>query len=332
MTARLLGKSLSMRSSLKKTYFTIREFCLHALGLLPVFSGNPEPKNQPEKIAVISQCRLGDAVFAVPLLQTLHARFPKADICVVSPPYVGEVFEMLPEVQAVIEYRRGSPWSGFVELLNTSRELRKCRFDLIIDLNTDGVLASSMLTFLSKPAFSIGYGQYGRGIFYKQSLEFPQWETPMVDLMINTLAPLSIAEPVRSIRLPVGREDIQEIYERLPWLRSPGHQTVVGLHPGAHHPTQRWPVAYYADLADRLIGTGRVQVILCGGRGDQSLIQEMRQQMTGIPHVVPDTLSLKALAALFSTLDLLICNNSGPLHLAGAVGTRTISFMGPTRA
>jgi len=310
----------------------MREIGLQALGRLPVFSKNLQLKGKPKKIAVISQRRLGDAVFAIPVLQTLRAHIPEAQIHVLSPPYVRDVFDMLPEVQEVIEYGGGSKWEATVALFAVSRELRRRRFDLLIDLNTDGALEFSLLAFLSQAAYSIGYSQFGRGVFYDRPLDFPEFETHMVDLMVNTLYPLPIASPVNSVRLPVKREDVHGIYERLPWVRSAGNRPLVGLHPGGHHPTQRWPVDYYADLADRLIATGRVEVVLCGGSQDQPLIEEMGDRMTGIPHVAPHTLSLRALAALFSTFDLFVCNNSGPLHLACAVGTRTISFMGPTRA
>lgn len=310
----------------------MRGICLQALGRLPVFSGIPQPKDRPGKIAVISQRRLGDAVFAIPVLQTLSAHFPGAELHVLSPPYVREVFDMLPEVQEVLEYGGGSKWGRPVELLAVSRESRKRRFDLVIDLNTDGALEFALLAFLSQAAYSIGYAQFGRGVFYDRPLDFPEKETPMVDLMLNTLSPLSIAPYVQSVHLPIKREDVYSLYERLPFVRSAGNRPLVGLHPGGHHPTQRWPVAYYADLADRLIAAGRVEVVLCGGSQDQPLVQEMQNRMTEIPHVAPHTLSVRSLAALFSTFDLFICNNSGPLHLAGAVGTRTISFMGPTRA
>lgn len=239
---------------------------------------------------------------------------------------------MLPEVQEVIEYGGNSQWGPIVDSLAVSRELRKRRFDLLIDLNTDGGLEFAFLSSFSRAACSIGYAQFGRGVLYDRPLEFPESPIPMVELMLNTLSPLSIASPTRSLRLPVKEEDLHGLYERLPWVQLSGNGYLVGLHPGGHHPTQRWPVEYYADLADHLIATGEVQVVLCGGGRDQPLIRQICSRMTEIPHVAPHTLPLRAFAALISRCHLFICNNSGPLHLACAVGTRTVSFMGPTRA
>jgi ADP-heptose:LPS heptosyltransferase len=202
----------------------------------------------------------------------------------------------------------------------------------LIDLTTDGSLVSAVLAGFAGQAYTIGYDQHGRGVFYNIALEYPRGGVHMVDLILNTLSPLPGVHADKTVDLKIPQEQRAEIRNR--WLADGFEvdQPVVGLHPGAVHPTQRWPVEYYAELADLTMVSGLAQVVLCGGPGDHELCRAVAGRMKEKPFIMPLLPSLQALAAFLSELDLFIGNNSGPLHLAAATGVRTVSFMGPTVA
>lgn len=318
---------LFLRQILKKTYLMARRSLLAGWsGLFRRRSRTGIPVS-PKKLLILSQLRLGDAVLSTPIFPLLKKRFPGCTISVLTNPYIREIFELCPEVDHILEYGKAQ---GIGENIRVIREIRRDPFDLLIDLNTDGSLIFALIAGLSRAGYSVGYDQDGRRAFYDSALPFPgEGGEHMLDLIVKTLSPLGVSPSKEPPRLTVPEPVLQEVRAKLPEVGIGQGQVLVGLHPGAVHPTQRWPVEYFAELGDRIMGAGLGRVILCGGEREGDMILGIIDRMKETPLYVR-TASLKQLAALISELDLLVCNNSGPLHLACAVGTSTISFMGPT--
>jgi ADP-heptose:LPS heptosyltransferase len=105
---------------------------------------------------------------------------------------------------------------------------------------------------------------------------------------------------------------------------------LIGLHPGGRHPTQRWGAERFARLAGRLSELGSRPVVLGGGPDAGDVDRIRRLAPVEVPHLETDA-DAKSLARALAGLDLLVCNNSGPLHLASLIGVPTVSTMGPTR-
>jgi ADP-heptose:LPS heptosyltransferase len=150
----------------------------------------------------------------------------------------------------------------------------------------------------------------------------------MVETVLGVLKPLGI--PIGSFR-PEIFLTASEIEGARRWLLQEGSDTgpFVAIHPGAFYETQRWPAEYYAALADRIMGTGRLKAILFGGPGDVKIVDRILS-MTRSRIVRCITADIRWFAALLSNCRLLVCNNSGPLHVASALEVPTVSFMGPT--
>jgi len=94
--------------------------------------------------------------------------------------------------------------------------------------------------------------------------------------------------------------------------------------------TRQWPSKYFTETADRIIESNEVKLIFVGERNDQGLIDRIISLMKNRPVAFFTDLSIQELAGLIDRANLMICNNSGPLHIAIALNTPTISFMGPT--
>jgi heptosyltransferase-2 len=102
----------------------------------------------------------------------------------------------------------------------------------------------------------------------------------------------------------------------------------LGIHAGASYATQRWSTAYFAALVRKLSETNH-DTVLIGSPADTALIYEIRARAGVQPLIFIDS-DLRKAIALISKLKLLVCNNSGPLHIAAALEIPTVSFMGPT--
>jgi len=104
---------------------------------------------------------------------------------------------------------------------------------------------------------------------------------------------------------------------------------LIGLHSGARPPARRWPTAYFASVADELVRLFGAQIILTGGTDETEIVHSTEEQMTTQPINLAGKTSLGGLAALINKLDLFISNDTGPAHLAYAVGTPSITIFGP---
>lgn len=107
-----------------------------------------------------------------------------------------------------------------------------------------------------------------------------------------------------------------------------GGGPVVGLFPGANAPARRWPVARFVELAGRLAGDG-AQIVTLGGAGEVGLTAQVAAGATGALDAGGET-DVVGLAALLSLCDLVVTNDTGPMHLASAVGTPTVTLWGPS--
>jgi ADP-heptose:LPS heptosyltransferase len=103
----------------------------------------------------------------------------------------------------------------------------------------------------------------------------------------------------------------------------------VGIHPGGRYPSQRWPLDKFSQLADMLVKKYKAKILIVGGVGEENLVDKI-QAMMQEKAVKIKGLSLDKLVALIAQMDLLICNNSGPLHIAVSLKIPTVSTMGPT--
>jgi len=127
---------------------------------------------------------------------------------------------------------------------------------------------------------------------------------------------------------PHARQEVEQL------LRQEGVQpdkSLIACHVSSNNgQSKRWPIPYWATLIDRLIGEDGAQVVLTGAPGDLPLIEMVIRRMHKRPINLAGKTSLTQLAALLQRADLLISGDSGPMHIAGAVGTPLIAIHGPT--
>ncbi len=320
------------RARIKKLYLSLRTVLLRGVGpvlrrrregLLPV---------APAKVLVITQPRLGDAVLSIPVFAALRKRYPEARVSALANPYVQPLYGCLPDIDAVVQHPAIGGAVRWIGLRSLCRTLQEEAFDLIIDLNTDGRLASACIARFGGDGFSLGYEGSGRGIFFDDAVALPETPRHFVELVLRLLVPLGAEPDDKTPRLAVLEEQRRRVHSRLTEETGCAETPRIGLHPGGHHPTQRWPPEFFSALADRIVASGTGRVVLFGGPHEWDQVLQIHEMMGRTPIVAPVSLALQDLAAWLSAMDLLVCNNSGPLHLAAAVGTPTISFMGPTQA
>ena len=282
-------------------------------------------RREKPKILFIRIDRIGDLVLSTPALKALKQAFPNGELSVLASQTNYPILLNNPFVDQIIIYSRRLKFKDKIDLI---KHLRKCHFDLAIDPYPDYELKTAFIAFITGAKKRIGYAAYGRELFF--NLQSPQIRNNQhfVDLTLDVLKPLGIVTKDKTPEIYVTESEKEYAVN---WLKNKkiGDRPIIGIHPGAHFESQRWPVARFAELVTKLNAEMKVNLIIFGSRGDREIVKRIvaLSKDDVLTHISDD---LRQFVALVSTCNVLICNNSGPLHIAIALKIPTISTMGPT--
>ena len=270
------------------------------------------------RVLVVRYSALGDVVLATAILDPLRARFPDLRLeWVTSAPYA-PLLEGLPGIAAVHSLRRGKDGNSG----QLRRELRG-RFDLAIDLQNK--LRTALLVREAAPRrITFRRRTTWQSISAAFGYDPPLGGAHATELYAGALRELGVDGPGRlEISLsPEARLRAGELLDAIPG-------PIVALAPGATWATKRWAPQRFAELAEALADDG-ASLVLAGGPGDREAFAQLRAALRAPIAADLSSLSIEALAAALARVDLLVSNDSGPVHLASAVGTPVLALYGPT--
>jgi len=282
---------------------------------------------QPARICIIKPSSLGDVIHALPILGALRARWPLAQITwVVRRPF-HEVLEGHPHLDELLVYDRGRrnrvDLRAGARMAGLLRALSRGRFDLAVDLQ--GLFRSGLMTAATRAQVRVGFADAREGAhwFYTDSVVAPRLEIHAVERMLRVATALGgeVTEP--RFDVPIGEGDRLWAQAILSKVRSPR----IILNVGARWPTKRWPPEHFAEVARRAVAEFGAGLIAVGSADDRPRVDELAGHLGSVPLLdLCGQTRLLELAALNVESDLLISNDTGPLHLAAAVGARVVGI------
>lgn len=286
------------------------------------------------RILVRSTNWVGDAVMSLPALEALRQRFPRAEIVLLSKPWVNELYWHHPAVNRQIIYKphgehRG-PW-GFMKLV---RELRAERFDAA--LLFQNAFQAAWMAYLARIPLRIGYARDGRSPLLHDAIEppLPAAYGHQVNYYLQLLFRAGIIPrppAVKDVRLRLTDTERAWAAKKLDGLGLSGPRFLVGLAPGAAFgPAKRWIPERFGGLGDRLIGALNADVLIFGSAAERPLAEKIASAMKHTPAIVAGETSLRQLLALMAQCRLMVANDSGPMHLAAALGIPLVAIFGST--
>ncbi len=292
---------------------------------------------RPARVLIVRQHnQMGDMVCATPAFRALRRTWPEAELGLVCAPVNWEVVRGNPDLGRIFLFDRHD-WSRPGRLWSFARHLRGWRPDLAVVLNSVSFSVTSALIALGSGARWVVGGDsrpFGSTISDAYSLRLPsrpEVDRPAVEHSLLPLAAVGI-EPVdrSTVVVPSARE--RELAGR---LRGAGPAPWV-LHPGAGKRDNLWPAAGFAAVAARAAAAGR-RVLVLQGPADGAVLSAFAAALpagaaagSGAGIEILPVLPVGACAALLETADRFLCNDTGLMHVAGAVGTPTLALFGPT--
>jgi heptosyltransferase I len=278
------------------------------------------------RILIIKPSSLGDVVHALPVLHLLRRRFPRGHIAWLVAPYCAGLIEGLPDLNETILFDRrrlGRAWrspAALRDLLALKRKLRSSRFDLVLDLQ--GLLRSAWLTWQTRAPLRVGFANARElaPLAYTHRVPIETMEQHAVDRYLKTLAATGLPTAPVEFHFPVTDAARAAIDEMIP----PGTRYAV-LMPGTNWATKRWPAERFGQLVQPLRDRHGLTSVIAGGPDAAALAH----QIPGATNLAGKT-NLPQLVALLERAEIVIANDSGPLHIAAALGKPLVALFGPT--
>jgi len=278
---------------------------------------------EPDRVCIIKPSSLGDVVHALPIIAALRVRWPSSYLAwVVNRPFQ-EVIRDHPDLDELIVHDLRFGRSGMASAVNLFGRLSSGRFDLTIDLQ--GLFRSALMTAATQAPFRVGMADAREGArwFYTDVVDAPRLSLHAVERVRRVAQAFGacLAEP--RFRVPVGEGDRCWARATLAGAASP--RIVLNL--GARWPTKRWPPEHYAEIGRRACAEFGASLIAVGSAVDRPLVDALlRLSARGSVLDLCGKTGLLQLAALAVESDLMISNDTGPLHLAAAAGARVLGI------
>jgi lipopolysaccharide heptosyltransferase II len=300
-----------------------------AAGRRPLPLGEFDP-SRVRRILAVSSTAIGDTLFATPAWRVLRRRYPTARIVGHVRDKLVPLFEDNPHLDAIIPYA-----GGYRRFFVTVSAFRRERFDLVLIFHGMGPQAIPMAV-LSEAPFVIripNSGEYGYLLSNAEpsleNLPYPGEHAIRCRLRIAGMVDAK-SDDVRMI-LPVTPKDREAAHALLVQAGVDAHTPTVGLVPGAATVFKQWPAERFVAAARGLLdGRSGWRLVVLGSMEERGLAAEVARALGPVAVNLAGRVDLRALRGLIAGLRLLVTNDTGPLHIAVAVETPTVSLFGAT--
>ncbi len=274
-----------------------------------------------KNILLIRLSSLGDVVLTTPVIRAVRTHFPDAYIAMLVAKQSADVLRENPHLNEIITYDRLAKDKDTGEMLRIIRHLRERKFTMVIDLQRK--FRTELLMYLSGATERVGKGRLC---------------TIRVQEQGNKHATAHYFDLLHAVGIPAADQRLELFFdesERTDAVRrfdTAGIRETalkVGLFPGAGWKLREWMPERFAAIGDRLVTQFNANVLVFGGPKETELVQTVVDLMDAPAIPFAGNLQIRQLAACIQQCDLFLTNDTGPMHIAAAVGTPTVSLFGP---
>ena len=286
-----------------------------------------------QKFLIIKPSSLGDIVLALPSLSALRESFPDAAISWLIRPDFAPLLKNHPHLTDVIIFDRellGKAWfhpHAFFSLISLIRRLRRRRFDAVIDLQ--GLFRTASLAWLSgcKKRFGIANTKEPAHFFYTHKVDQDPSCIHLVDYYLKIIQTITASETQVQFVFPPDPVVADSINSLLTGYKVKPDNYAVFI-TGSAHNDKCWPAQRFAALADRITSQFQLSIVAAGTASERDVVESIKNQ-TNVPIVdLAGQTPLSELVALLKNARLVISNDTGPGHIAAALGTPLVMIFG----
>jgi lipopolysaccharide heptosyltransferase II len=304
------------------------------LPMLPSPRAGEKSNAEPASILVIEYWNLGDLAILVPFLRNLRRSFPSSRISLLVNEDLASFLEgqgivdefipvRVPWAQHFNRWRKYNPFSPhWISLARALLALRKRQFDWGFSGRMD--VRDNLILWLSGARRRIGYGVGGGGFLLTDRV-VPDLSRPhRADVWLHLLKAVDDLPHRELGRLRLTDSDLAGARSYLVSLGIPSGSLLVGIHPGARSATRRWGNQHFAEVARRILRRSGSHVLWFSEPGYPC-------EAPPLDRCHPVCLDFRSFLAVLSLCQLLVCNDSGPMHLANLMNVPVVAVFGPQR-
>ena len=286
--------------------------------------------NGVPRILIVRLSAIGDVVRVLPALHALREAHPNAQIDWAVERKAAAILEDYPALDRLLVFERPPEISAAVRAFwQFCKDIRSRRYDVLIDFH--GILKTGLVCALSGAPDRYGFAcPRAREISYLSTNHKAKLPSPDLNrveenlLLCDAVCPHHNAVDA-NIHIPQEIEDeVKAFFEDT----FEGGKRVVAVHAPVERPEKQWPLEHFAELADLLLADGRFDVMLTWGTGQFAAVQEVVDRARRHPVVAPETPTLKHYACLVGRANMYFGGDTGPMHIAAAMGTPVVAVFG----
>lgn len=292
---------------------------------------------QIERILITKYLGMGSILLTTPMLRALRTKFPRCKIVFLTFGGNAKFTKQISLIDEVVSIRTESLFLFMSDLLRVLIKIRRERFDVVFDLEFFARF-STIVSYLSGTKIRLGYflPKLWRGDLLTHQIHFNPYKH-VTEVFAAQLKPLGINVTDFSLIPPIVKEDnVKNVYSLLKenGLREEGRLVSINVNASDLSKERRWPKDGFIELIGSIVGSNQgVRIVLVGSKGETEYVREvldaLPDRIKGNIVNLAGRLDIEELIALLRQSTLFVTNDSGPLHVASALGTPTVSFFGP---
>jgi heptosyltransferase-2 len=285
---------------------------------------------QYKRILIFNVNWLGDVLFSTAAIRNIRRNFPESFIACVIPSRCYHVLKGNPHLDEIIIFDEKDRHKNTLEKLRFISRLRSKKFDVAFLLHRS--LTRALICRLAGIPERIGYFTKKRQFLLTKKIAAPDIQSlHRIDYYLNIIEKAGLRCEDRFTEFFFGDEERDFVEVALAKKGIDRVDLLIGINAGGNWNLKRWPLEHWAILADELIKRFKAKVIISGSVSDSVLARQVSQSMKNELIIACGAFNLKQLGALFKRLDFFITADTGPLHIANAVGAKNIvALFGPT--
>jgi heptosyltransferase-2 len=274
---------------------------------------------------------IGDVIMTLPAIAAVRETFPHAKVTVLAKPWVADVYGICKDVDEIFIFQSPGVHHGIVGKYRLARELQKKEFDAAILLQN--AIEAAIIAWLARIPIRVGYNSDGRGFLLTHSVVRTDEirKVHQINYYLEMLKSVGFRSSQRDINLALDN-DYRAVADDILKKHHIGQNSVtIGIAPGATYgPAKMWFPERFAAVADRLVDDFSAHILLFGSDNDRDRAERVQQSSNNMFLNLAGNTSLKEALALISRCDLFISNDSGLMHVAGALGIPLVAIFGST--
>jgi heptosyltransferase-2 len=280
-----------------------------------------------KRILIVRTDRIGDVLLSTPVIKALRQNYPYAYIAMMITPYAKDIVDGNPDLDEVIIYDKNQRHKSWLNSIKFSLNLSKKKFDLAIVLHPTNRV--HLVTFFAGIPKRIGYDRK-LGFLLTDRIKHTKQlgEKHELEYNLDLIRYLGIEPKDKTLFMTIREEAESWVEQLFKQKNIISKDKLLAIHPGASCISKIWPAERFAQVADSLIEKYGFKVLVLAGPKDISIAKDVINQMHYPAFNLAGKTSVSQLASLLKKCQLFISNDSGPVHIASAIGTAVISIFG----